>query len=159
MSKKFPNINFLGIERVEDIIYKAACRKEIQERPNVKLILADVENLSFYFNQMEIERIYLNFSDPWPKKRHEKRRITHPHFLSVYKKLLKKGGEVFLKTDNEDFFEFSLFSAVESGYSVQKITYDLHKTTFADNVMTEYEQKFAAAGKPICRCEAITPLD
>ncbi|PKM86379.1 MAG: tRNA (guanosine(46)-N7)-methyltransferase TrmB [Firmicutes bacterium HGW-Firmicutes-12] len=159
MSKRYPDINYLGLERVEDIIYKAACREEIQESPNVKLLLADVENLPFYFNQMEIERIYLNFSDPWPKNRHEKRRITHPRFLDIYKKLLKKGGEIFLKTDNEDFFDFSLLSIVETGYSLRKITYDLHKTNFAENVMTEYEQKFAAVGKPICRCEAITPLD
>lgn len=158
MAQRYKNINFLGVERVPDIIYKAAARKEIQENKNVRLLFADVENLPYYFNKGEIERIYLNFSDPWPKKRHEGRRLTHPRFLNIYKELLKEDGEVFLKTDNADFFNFSIISMIETGYSLQKITYDLHNTAFSvENIMTEYEQKFAAQGTPICRCEAIVP--
>lgn len=157
MALRNKGVNFLGVERVPDIIYKAAGRIEIQESTNIRLLFADVENLPYYFNEGEIDRIYLNFSDPWPKKRHERRRLTHHRFLEMYKILLKKGGEIFLKTDNVDFFNFSVSSMIETGYSLQKITYDLHHTSYDDNIMTEYEQKFAAQGNPICRFEAIVP--
>lgn len=157
MAQRDKGANFLGVERVPDIIYKAAGRIEIKESSNIRLLFADVENLPYYFDEGEIDRIYLNFSDPWPKKRHERRRLTHPRFLEMYKKLLKKGGEIFLKTDNVDFFKFSVSSMIETGYSLQKITYDLHHTSYDDNIMTEYEQKFSSQGNPICRFEAFAP--
>lgn len=154
MAQRNPRINFIGVERVPDIIYKAARKISAQKPANLRLIMADAEFLPTCFSPGEIERIYLNFSDPWPKKRHEKRRLTSASFLEIYKVLLKKGGEIFYKTDNVDFFEYSLQSLVDSGFSLQKITWDLHRTPPEDNVMTEYEQKFVEQGKPICRCEA-----
>lgn len=156
MAEKNPQINYIGLERVPDIIYRAALKNEVARLPNLRLVLADAEHLACYFQANEVDRIYLNFSDPWPKKRHAKRRITHPRFLLVYRHILKEGGEIFLKTDNLDFFEFSLLSLAASGFSLQKITYDLH-AGLSENIMTEYEQKFASEGKPICRCEAISP--
>ncbi|MDX9872988.1 MAG: tRNA (guanosine(46)-N7)-methyltransferase TrmB [Clostridia bacterium] len=158
MALKYPDVNFLGLERVPEIIHKAANHPVVRERPNARLILADGEYLSYYFAEGEIARIYLNFSDPWPKKRHEQRRLTHPRFLELYQRILRPGGEIFLKTDSPDFLGFSLQSFVTCGYSLQKITRDLHKSAFFDNVLTEYEQKFSGHGQPICRLEAIAPF-
>ncbi|MCR4441421.1 MAG: tRNA (guanosine(46)-N7)-methyltransferase TrmB [Peptococcaceae bacterium] len=158
LARACPAINYVGVERVPEIIYQAAVKIEAGGTGNVRLLLADAESLPFYFNPGEIERIYLNFSDPWPKKRHAKRRLTSPRFLDVYMKLLKKGGEIHLKTDNRDFFEYSLETLAGAGFSLQKITFDLHGSLAGGSVMTEYEQKFVKQGKPICRCEAISPL-
>jgi len=157
MAKLNPGTNFVGLERVPDIIIDAAVKRKIMNLPNLFLLLADVEHLDSFFAEGEVDRIYLNFSDPWPKKRHEKRRLTHRLYLEKYKTILKKGGEIHLKTDNADFFEFSLLSLAEVGFSLQRITWDLHKSSCEENVMTEYEKKFAEMGKPICRCEAVSP--
>jgi len=120
--------------------------------------MVDSENLQEIFAPGEISRIYLNFSDPWPKKRHAKRRLTHPRFLQIYQSLLPPGGEIHLKTDNLDFFEYSLLSFVSQGFSLRRITYDLHRSSVKNNVMTEYEKRFSSLGQPIHRVEAITPL-
>lgn len=157
MAHKYPGINFVGLERVPEVLHKAAKQEAVQAAPNVRLILADVVYLSYYFAAGEIARIYLNFSDPWPKHRHENRRLTHPRFLQMYRQLLPPGGEIHQKTDSAEFFEFSLYSLVKTGYSLRKITRDLHKSAFEDNVLTEYEQKFSAHGQPICRLEAVAP--
>src|SRR5690606_25529071 len=103
----------------------------------------------------ELERIYLNFSDPWPKKRHAKRRLTHVNFLEIYKEILKPQGEIHFKTDNQKFFEFSLNSFADAGFRLRNITFDLHQSDVTDNIMTEYEEKFAQQGMPIYRCEAV----
>ena len=158
IAKLNPGINYLGLEKVPAVIIDAALKKKQMNLPNLFLLLAPAEQLDTFFATGEIDRIFLNFSDPWPKKRHEKRRLTYRLFLEKYKTVLKKGGEIHFKTDDANFFEYSLLSMAEAGFSLQRITWDLHNSAFAENVMTEYEEKFAGMGKPICRCEAITPM-
>jgi len=152
---KYKEINYLGIEKVPEIIFKAAQRIAAEETDNVLLLLADAAELEYYFAAGEIERIYLNFSDPWPKAKHSKRRLTHPGYLEIYRKILKSGGTIQLKTDDRRFFDYSRQNLIENGYKVHQTTYDLYETSIADNIATEYEKKFTAAAKPICRLEAI----
>lgn len=156
MASQQPNINFIGVDRVPEIVYRAG-KQELSGQANLRFLYIDAVCLGEYFAPGEINRIYLNFSDPWPKKRHAKRRLTSPSFLNLYKTLLKEEGEIHLKTDNLDLFEYSLSQFAEKGYSLAKITYDLHNSGYKGNIMTEYEQKFAALGYPICRCEAFKP--
>lgn len=157
ISQLNPEVNYVGIERVPGIIYQAAVKIAGESRSNVRLIVADAGHLPEIFARGEISRIYLNFSDPWPKKRHAKRRLTHPFFLQIYRELLPPGGEIHLKTDNQNFFEYSLDSIAESGLSLGRICYDLHHSCITDNVMTEYEKRFSDLGQPIYRLEAYTP--
>lgn len=152
------DINYIGVERVPDILYTALQRFLEEPKENLRLILADVEELPQFFARGEIERIYLNFSDPWPKLRHAKRRLTYSKYLEIYEYLLVRGGQIHLKTDNLDFFEYSLTSFNEKGFSLGKITYDLHNSGFRGNIMTEYELRFSGRGQPIYRLEAFTPV-
>lgn len=150
-----PELNYLGVEKVPDILFIAAQKAIAQGLPNLRFLHMDVENLIYIFEDGEVDRIYLNFSDPWPKKRHSKRRLTHRRFLELYKKVLKKPGEIHLKTDNQGFFEFSLNEFAEMGFRLRNITFDLHNSGFSGNIMTEYEEKFRQLGQPIYRCEAL----
>ena len=152
---KYKEINYLGIEKVPEIVFKAAQRIAAEGTDNVLLLLADAAELEYYFAVGEIERIYLNFSDPWPKAKHSKRRLTHPGYLEIYRKILKSGGTIQLKTDDRRFFDYSRQNLIENGYKVHQTTYDLYETSIADNIATEYEKKFKAEAKPICRLEAI----
>ncbi|HHX96337.1 MAG TPA: tRNA (guanosine(46)-N7)-methyltransferase TrmB [Clostridia bacterium] len=149
-----PEINFVGIEKVPEIIYQAGKRVPAG-LPNLRFLLSDVTQIDEYFQPGEISRIYLNFSDPWPKNRHAHRRLTSPFFLKLYRDLLVLGGAIHFKTDCVDFFEYSLRQFSQIGFSVEKITYDLHNSGYKANILTEYELKFMAQGVPICRCEAI----
>jgi tRNA (guanine-N7-)-methyltransferase len=150
------NINFIGIDRVPEIVYKAG-NKELLDKDNLRFLYIDAMYLEMFFRPGDIDRLFLNFSDPWPKNRHAGRRMTNAAFLKAYKVLLKKDGEIHYKTDNRDFFEYSLGQFINEGFSLRRITYDLHKSGFENNIMTEYEAKFAAMGQPIYRCEAIRP--
>ena len=156
MANKEKNINFIGIDRVPEILYNAS-KEGITELANLRLLYIDVAYLESYFEAGDIDRIYLNFSDPWPKNRHAKRRLTSSDLLKKYKLLLKKDGEIHFKTDNLDFFKYSVTQFDIEGFSLRRMTYDLHNSGFEGNVMTEYEMKFASMGCPICRCEAINP--
>ncbi|MFY9173748.1 MAG: tRNA (guanosine(46)-N7)-methyltransferase TrmB [Peptococcia bacterium] len=156
MAKLYPQINFIGIERVPEIIYLASKKVIAEGLPNVRLLMEDAANLQEIFKPGEVERLYLNFSDPWPKTRHARRRLTHPDFLGIYKKVLPPGGAIHLKTDNHDFFEYSLLRLVQEGFSLSHISYDLHKSGYTPNIMTEYEQRFSSLGQPIYRLEAFT---
>ena len=119
---------------------------------NVRFLCMDACELEQVFAPREVDRIYLNFSDPWPKERHAKRRLTSPEFMAVYDKILKAGGTVEFKTDNRDLFDYSLESIPRAGWTVQMCTFDLHHSPYIEgNVMTEYETKFAGEGKPICK--------
>lgn len=151
------NINYVGLERIAGIIVAAATKKKQLDLPNLFLLLADAQQIDTFFAPGEVDRIYLNFSDPWPKKRHEKRRLTSPLYLDKYKTVLRKGGEIHLKTDDVNFFEYSLLTLVKAGFSVGRITYDLHKHACENNIRTEYEEKFAGMGKPICSLQAVSP--
>lgn len=146
-------INFVGIEAKEEIVYSAAQKVREQQLANIKLLVFDINDILTIFAPGEIERLYINFCDPWPKNRHAKRRLTHIDFLKKYRTVLKSGGQLWFKTDNRPLFEFSLEQFSEFGLEVNAVTYDLMKSGFAGNIMTEYETKFSALGQPICRCE------
>lgn len=147
------NINFIGIERQISVVATAARKLNINPIPNIRFISGDVKLLQEYFKENEIKRIYINFCDPWPKKRWIKRRLSHRGFLDIYKTLIGISGEVYLKTDNKGLFEFSLNEFADSNWRLRNITLDLHNSNFEGNIMTEYEQKFSSKGMPIYRFE------
>ena len=155
MARLYPEINFIGIEKYSSVLLRAVQKLEEEELPNVRLIRMDAEDLENVFAQGELDRIYLNFSDPWPKDRHAKRRLTSTRFLERYNNILTPEGRVMFKTDNKDLFDFSLEQVEEAGWILENHTYDLHHSEYNEgNVMTEYEEKFSAKGNPICRLVA-----
>ena len=155
MAKKYPNINFIGIEKYDSVLVKAV--KQLDELdgniPNLKLLLYDADNISEVFCN-EIERIYLNFSDPWPKSKNEKWRLTSQNILKKYDNLFVNRKDIIQKTDNRNFFDFSLQSIEEYGYTIDEITYDLYSLNDESNVPTEYEEKFNRRGIKINRLKA-----
>ena len=156
MALKYPNINFIGIEMYDSVIYKAIKKLEKlgDEVPtNLRLIRMDANKIDEVFLH-EINRIYLNFSDPWPKAKHAKRRLTSKQFLDKYDIIFAKEHQIFQKTDNNDLFEFSIESLQEAGYKLQNITRDLYSDNIENNVPTEYETKFSKEGIKINRLEA-----
>lgn len=153
-AKNNPDINFIAVEMVRDIIIMALEKVDKEGLTNVRFMCQDARNLKEYFETGELDRIYLNFSDPWPKKARSKRRLTHPDFLNMYKELLKDGGMIYQKTDNFDLFEFSLESYTSMNCTLSNLTYDLHNSNYKGNVLTEYEKRFVEMGKPIYRVEA-----
>lgn len=160
MAVKYPNINFVGIERYSSVLLRALEKYDSEEfhtLKNIRFVCMDARNLEAVFAAGEIEKIYLNFSDPWPKARHAKRRLTSAEFLSRYEKILKQGGKVEFKTDNTELFNFSLNQVYEAGWLLEHYTYDLHHHELMneENVMTEYEEKFSAKGNPINKLIAV----
>ena len=154
MAKLHPDVNFIAIEKVEDVIVMAMEKAIENEVTNVLFMDLDAERIEDFFEKGEIERIYLNFSDPWKKSKQAKRRLTHKNFLDRYKKVLNEGSYIWFKTDNRKLFEFSLNSFCAEGFKLQNITLDLHDSGFEGNVITEYEQRFIDLGQPIYRLEA-----
>lgn len=154
MAKQMPDINFIGIELVKSIIVSAAQKVKDAGVENVLLLNEDASDLREFFSANEADVIYLNFSDPWPKNRHEKRRLTYHAFLEQYKEILTNAGEIVLKTDNRGLFEYSLVSFSKFGMTLEEVTIDLHDLNDPLNVMTEYEVKYSAKGQPIYRCKA-----
>ena len=151
-AERNPQINFIGLE-VEATCVLAAARKVREKNlQNVRLIVFDVENIAELFAEHEVDRLYINFCDPWPKKRHAKRRLTHIRFLELYRKILKPDGEIYFKTDNRGLFDFSLEQFALAGLSVRDVTNDLHADEPPDNIRTEYENKFSEQGVPINFC-------
>lgn len=150
-AKTYPEYNHFGVDIVPEILVDAVDKHDKGEGipSNLRFLLADAKGLMNVFNEGEIERIYLNFSDPWPKKRHAKRRLTHHHFLKVYAYLLKKGGELIFKTDGEALFDFSLEELKAHGWEVKEETRDLYSHLPEDNIATEYERRFVRQGLPI----------
>lgn len=153
MAKNNPNINFVGIEMYDSVIVKAVQKLENLELNNLKLIRMDASNIENVFDK-EIDLIYLNFSDPWPKNRTAKKRLTHERYLSKYENIFKDKKTIFMKTDNTSLFTFSIESLSEFGYKLKNVSLDLHNSDFKDNVMTEYERKFSENGVKINRLEA-----
>lgn len=154
MAKMYPEVNFIGIEKVEDVLVMAMEKVTDAELNNVLFMDMDAEKIEEFFTKGEIERIYLNFSDPWKKKKQAKRRLTHKNFLDKYKNVLNEGDYIYFKTDNRPLFEFSLNSFCEENYKLSNISLDLHNSNFEGNVMTEYEERFSKMGMPIYRLEA-----
>jgi tRNA (guanine-N7-)-methyltransferase len=153
MAKANPDINYMGIELYDSVIVAALDRLIEADLPNLKLLNVNAADLEKYFAKNDVSRVYLNFSDPWPKVRHEKRRLTYKDFLKLYEEIMVDGGEVHFKTDNQGLFEYSLMSFSQYGLSLKFLSLDLHKSNYEGNIMTEYEQKFSENGNRIYRCE------
>ena len=154
-AKREPDKSFIGLERGSDVLLLAAEKIKNNGQENVHFIIGDAKNLPEYFEPASVERIYLNFSDPWPKKGYHKRRLTHKNFLEIYKSVLVPNGAIFFKTDNRDLFDFSLEQFAEAGFELKNLTYDLHNSEFNEgNIVTEYEANFSAKGFKINRVEA-----
>lgn len=150
LAKQNEDINFIAIEKFATVLLKLIKKVPEEGLPNLAILNADAEMLTQFFEQGEINKIYLNFSDPWPRKRHAKRRLTHVHFLETFKALLKNDGTIALKTDNQDLFDFSIEQFELAGYLLEDITYDLHQSELSEsNVATEYEERFISQGMPI----------
>ena len=147
---RYPDINFIGIEKFDSVIARAIQKIEGGEviPSNLKLIRMDAKDINLVFNK-EIDRIYLNFSDPWPKKRHAERRLTSKSFLTRYDLVFKKEKEIVMKTDNIYLFSFSLETLSQKGYVFESVSLDLHNSEIFDNIMTEYEKKFSDNGVKI----------
>jgi tRNA (guanine-N7-)-methyltransferase len=152
MARQHPEINYIGIEKYSSVLVRALERREELETDNLLFLRMDAEEIHHFFAAGEVEKIYLNFSDPWPKDRHAKRRLTSIPFLERYDKFLTPEGLIQFKTDNRPLFDFSLEQIKQAGWILDECSYDLHAQGPApDNVMTEYEEKFYQMGKPICR--------
>lgn len=154
MAKANPKINYIGIDMQVSVVSFALDKLVAQDIPNLKLLHVDGSALTDYFSDGEIDQIYLNFSDPWPKKKHEKRRLTYKSFLAVDEQILRPEGEIHFKTDNQGLFEYSLASFSQYGLRLKQVWLDLHASEYKENILTEYEEKFAAKGQPIYRVEA-----
>lgn len=155
LAEENPDINYIGIEKYSSVLVRAIEKQEEKDLPNLFFIRMDAENISDVFAAGEVQRIYLNFSDPWPKDRHAKRRLTSLQFLERYEKILDREGHVIFKTDNKDLFDFSLEQVREAPHwTLLNYTYDLHHSEYVvGNIMTEYETRFVEKGNAICRME------
>jgi tRNA (guanine-N7-)-methyltransferase len=151
MAAANPDINYVGIEKYSSVLLRAIQKQEQLLLPNVKFIRMDAEDIVEVFAPSEVDRIYLNFSDPWPKDRHAKRRLPSRQFLSRYDRILVPEGVVEFKTDNRDLFMFALEEVQEAGWDLDQVTYDLHNDEVMNqgNIMTEYEERFSSIGNPI----------
>ena len=148
----FPNINFIGIEKFDSVLVRAVQKLEDKKIDNLKLIRFDAVMIEELFDH-EIDLIYLNFSDPWPKEKHRKRRLTSKEFLLRYDDIFKNEKRIIMKTDNRKLFEYSILSLTEYGYKIEKISLDLYNDDHKDNVPTEYETRFHNLGFPIYKME------
>ena len=158
MASLHPEINYVGVEMYDSVLLRALQKRERMEADgekldNLKFMCIDARILPDIFEKGEVQRIYLNFSDPWPKARHAKRRLTSRQFLTRYDQILVPEGKVEFKTDNRELFEFSLEEVKDAGWNLDAFTFDLHHDAQMSegNVMTEYEEKFSSMGNPICK--------
>ena len=153
LASENPGINYVGIERYSSVLIRALQKMEKNKLPNLVFLCMDASELEAVFAEGEVARIYLNFSDPWPKERHARRRLTSGAFLARYDHILEPDGRIEFKTDNRALFDFAVSELGPAGWKAEKLTYDLHhdEEMMAGNVMTEYEERFSAAGNPICK--------
>ena len=155
---KYPNINFIGIEKFDSVIVRAIQKTNELDINNLKLVRMDALEINEVFDK-EVDRIYLNFSDPWPKERHAKRRLTSPVFLEKYDAIFRKNANIIMKTDNNPLFEYSLETLAQHGYEMISVTRDLYKEDLTDNIATEYEKKFVNRGIKINKFIALKDVD
>lgn len=150
-AKDHPDINYIGIERYSSVLLRALQKMEVEPLPNIRFLCMDASMITEVFDKEEVAKIYLNFSDPWPKECHAKRRLTSRQFFERYDKILAGNGVVEFKTDNDDLFAFSMEEVAEAGWTLDAHTFDLHHDPVLNegNVMTEYEEKFSSLGHPI----------
>ncbi len=153
LARQNPQINYIGIEKYSSVLIRALEKMEEEPLENIRFIRMDAEKITEMFAKDEVSKIYLNFSDPWPKDRHAKRRLTSQTFLGRYDQILKAEGTLEFKTDNQDLFAFSLEQVIPAGWHLDAFTWDLHheNSMKEGNVMTEYEEKFSSQGNPICK--------
>lgn len=151
LAKENPHINYIGIERYSSVLLRALQKMEQEPLSNLRFLCIDADSITEIFEKNEVDKIYLNFSDPWPKDRHAKRRLTSRQFFARYNDILKPDGNVEFKTDNRDLFLFSLDEVEEAGWKLAAHTFDLHHDEALNqgNIMTEYEEKFSSLGNPI----------
>lgn len=155
LARLHPEINYVGIERYPSVLLRGLQKREQMELSNIFFMCVDAKELGEIFAPGEVERIYLNFSDPWPKDRHAKRRLTSEDFMKVYEQILDRQGVLEFKTDNRGLFEYSLESIPAAGWKIAEYTFDLHHSQMGEgNVMTEYEEKFSEKGNPIFKLVA-----
>ena len=147
-AKRYPDINFIGIEKYDSVIARAIEKANLEELPNLKLVRMDANHIDEAFSK-EVDLIYLNFSDPWPKKRHAKKRLTSEIFLAKYANIFTGDNKIMMKTDNTGLFEYSLESLSQYGYIIEKVSLDLHNSDIENNIETEYEKKFSSKGNNI----------
>lgn len=156
LASRNPDLNYVGIEKYSSVLVRAVEKQQELRLPNLKFIRMDAEMITNIFGEGEVDRIYLNFSDPWPKERHAKRRLTSREFFARYDEILKAGGEIHFKTDNRVLFDWSLEEIVEAGWQIKGYTHDLHNSAMNEgNVMTEYETRFSQMGNSINKLIAI----
>lgn len=153
MARLHPEICYIGIEMYSSVLLRALQKMEADPLPNLRFICEDARLLPEIFAQGEVDHIYLNFSDPWPKDRHAKRRLPSRQFLAKFDQILKPEGRISFKTDNRDLFDFALKELEPAGWKAEVVTFDLHadEVLCAGNIMTEYEERFSAKGNPICK--------
>ncbi len=151
MAEANPDVNYIGIEKYSTVLLRAIQKMEEHELPNIVFVRMDAEEICEVFDKDEIDKIYLNFSDPWPKDRHAKRRLPSKEFLARYNEILVPDGRLEFKTDNQELFDFALEELEPAGWKAEVVTRDLHhdEVLSAGNIMTEYEEKFSAMGNPI----------
>lgn len=150
MAQRNPDINYIGIEKYSSVLIRALEKRKELDIDNLLFIRMDAEYIEDVFAENEVSGIYLNFSDPWPKDRHAKRRLTSRQFLARYDKILKRDGVVEFKTDNRGLFDFSMEEVPQAGWDILEYTYDLHNNNMSEgNIMTEYEERFSSMGNPI----------
>lgn len=154
-AKRESDVHFIAVEKISNVAVSALERAKAAELENLRFVIGDAAKICELLPEHSVDILYLNFSDPWPKKGYAKRRLTHRAFLELYRRVLKPDGAIFFKTDNRGLFDFSLEEFTAAGYVLKNVTYDLHNSEFAENnVMTEYERNFSEKGVPINRCEA-----
>ncbi len=151
MAALHPDINYIGIEKFSSVLIRGIQKMEKEELPNLYFIRMDAEEITDVFGEKEVDKIYLNFSDPWPKERHAKRRLPSREFLNRYRIILSERGDLEFKTDNQALFDFALEELKPAGWNLNQLTYDLHHDDkmMEGNVMTEYEERFSSRGNPI----------
>lgn len=153
LAKLHPEINYVGIEKYSSVLLRAIQKMDAEELPNLKFLRMEAEDITKVFGKHEVDKIYLNFSDPWPKDRHAKRRLPSREFLARYNEILKPDSRLEFKTDNRPLFDFAVEELEPAGWKSEVITYDLHadEKLVEGNIMTEYEEKFSSMGNPICK--------
>ena len=153
LAKLHSEINYVGIEKYSSVLLRAIQKMDAEELPNLKFLRMEAEDITKVFGKHEVDEIYLNFSDPWPKDRHAKRRLPSREFLARYSEILKPDSRLEFKTDNRPLFDFAVEELEPAGWKAEVITYDLHadEKLVEGNIMTEYEEKFSSMGNPICK--------
>lgn len=144
-----PDTNYIAIDLKDEVLVYVVRKAEENKLKNIRIAALNIQFIEDMFDENEISKIYINFCNPWPKRRQKKRRLTHTVFLNMYKKFLKSGSQIWFKTDDRGLFEESQGYFIESGYKIEYLTYDLHNSGFDENVVTEYEEKFVQFGMKI----------